>query len=390
VLINALALHRAHDAARVFLENLIRGLPEAWPRAEVTVVVASAESLPEDAPEVRIEVIPSAKSGITRVASEQLALPRLVRRLRPDVLINPNESIPPRVDSPIVVVSQNLLFHCPSVGPPDVGPLSKRLRSRAQFAFYRRQMPRAYRRAAAVVPVSSHAAQELERHAGLDRSRAHVVHYGADRLHVKPRTGDPGTRRLLIVGALAHYKRLLEAVAALRVLREHGGDYELHLAGGAWPGYEEVVRSAAARAALSEHVKILGPLAGEQVAAAFATCHAGLALSRCESFGIPVVEGMRAGLPHVVADEPWSAETVGNAAIRVDASDPAAIAAGVKQLEDTGEWKRRSEHGKEAVRKYTWEANATGIARVAAHVASNGGTVQSDAETAEDRATMVQ
>jgi glycosyltransferase involved in cell wall biosynthesis len=360
VLINALALHSAHDAARVFLENLIRRLPGAWPEADVTVVLPQGTPLPEGVSGVTTETI----------RSTRLRLPGVIRRIRPDVVINPNESVPPRLDAALVVVSQNLLFHCPAVGPLDSGPWRARLRSRLQFAFYRHQMPKAYKRADAVVPVSDHAARELAQHAGLEPSRVRVVHYGADRLSLKPRRPEAGPRRLLIVGAIAHYKRLTRAVEALSVLRTRGGDYELHLAGEAWPGYEEVLRSAASRADVANQVRFLGPLGSDELADAFAGCHVGLALSECESFGIPVVEGMRAGLPHVVADEPWSAETVGDAAVRVDASQPEAIAAGVQQLEDPDEWTRRSEEARRAVQRYTWEANAIGIARVAAGVAA--------------------
>jgi glycosyltransferase involved in cell wall biosynthesis len=374
VLINGLALRNSADAARVFLENLIRRLPGAWPEAEVTVVLREGSPLPDGASDVRTTTIRTTRSGVVRVASEFLRLPGLIRRLRPDVVINPNESIPRRLDSALVVVSQNLLFHCPGIRPLDSGPLHARLRSRLQFAFYRRQMPRAYDRADAVIPVSTHAARELAEHAGLDPFRVHVVPYGADRLSVKPRAAAVSPRRLLIVGVIAHYKRLKEAVEALAVLRARGSAYELHLAGEAWPGYGDVIQSAALRAGVAEHVRFLGALDSEELAKAFAKCHVGLGLSACESFGIPVVEGMRAGLPHVVADESWSAETVGNAAVRVDARDPEAIAAGVQKLEDRCEWERFADEGRRAAQRYTWEANVAGIARVAATVIAHRST----------------
>lgn len=370
VVVNALALHGAADAARVFLENLILGFPRAWPEAEVVVVLREGCQLPDPGPRVDTVTFKFAGSGPSRVANEFLRLPALIRRLEPDVVINPNESIPPRLDCGLVVISQNLFFHCPALGPLQTGPFRARMASRLQFGFYRRQMPRAYQQADAVITVSAHAANELSEHAGLDLSRTHVVHYGADRLPLKARLAPGGPRRLLIVGAIAHYKRLQEAVEALRILRAGGGDYELHLAGEAWPGYRDVVVAAATRAGVAENVRFRGALDAEDLASAFATSHAGLALSACESFGIPLVEGMRAGLPHVVAREPWSAETVGDAAVGVDASDPESVAAGVRELEEPAEWARRAEAGRRATERYTWTANAEGIARVAAAVAA--------------------
>jgi glycosyltransferase involved in cell wall biosynthesis len=371
VLINALALHSAADAARIFLENLIRRLPECWPEAQVLVIARHGAEIPSEA---RVEVIRvgSSSSGVLRVADELVRLRRIVRRIAPDVTVNPNESVPGGIRGPVVVVAQNLFFHCPDIGPLRRGPWRARLRSRLQFAFYRRRMPRAYVRADAIVPVSEHAARELAEHAGLDLSKVHAVHYGADRLPMRPRSEQAGRRSILVVGALAHYKRLDSAVEALALLVADGDDYELCLAGGAWPGEEAILRSLAVSRGVEERVKFLGPVEGDQLAQLFATSHAGLSLSACESFGIPVVEGMRAGLPHVVADEPWSEETVADCAVRVDARDPGSIAAGIRRLGVPEEWERMARLGRERAARYTWQANAGGVAAAAIRVVEQG------------------
>jgi glycosyltransferase involved in cell wall biosynthesis len=169
---------------------------------------------------------------------------------------------------------------------------------------------------------------------------------------------------LLIVGSLAHYKRLDVAVEALAALRRDGADYELVLAGGAWPGCGEAVDDVAAELGVAEHVIRLGNVDGERLATLFAEAHALVALSSCESFGIPVVEAMRAGVPVVVADEPWSAETVGEAGIRVDGKSPEAVAEGVRQLSNEDEWQHRSASGVIAASRYSWAGNAQGITQV--------------------------
>ena len=367
MLVNALALHRAADAARVFLENLIRGLPEVWPEARIVVIARRHAEIP-NGDRVDVVRIGSSSSGALRVLDEMIRLPRVIRRLAPDVIINPNESVPRGVRGPLVVVAQNLFFHCPEIGPNRRGPAHVRLRSRLQFAFYRWRMPRAYARADAVIPVSAHAAHELSERAGLDLARVHVVHYGADRLSVRVRSEPSGPRRLLVVGAIAHYKRLEYAVRAVAILQAEGREYELLLAGVAWPGEEAFIRSVAASCAVVDRIKFLGTVDADELSSLFATSHAGISLSACESFGIPVVEGMRAGLPHVVADEPWSAETVADCAIRVDARDPVAIAAGIRRLEDPAEWRRMVDLGRSRAARYTWQANVEGIAAVAARV----------------------
>ncbi len=366
VLINALAMHSVSDAARVFLDNVIRGLPEAWPEAHVVVIVRHGAKLPSGARITAIR-LGSSGSGVLRVVDELVRVRWIIRRVAPDVVINPNESIPGGVRAPLVVVAQNLFFHCPEIGPLRHGSGAARLRSRLQFAFYRWRMPHAYARADATVTVSAHAAGELAEHAELDLEKAHVVHYGADRLPIGARARPGTNKKILIVGAVAHYKRVEQALEALAILRQ-AGDYVLWLAGGCWPGQEDVLRSRARELGLQDAVRFLGPVGSDELVALFASSHVGLALSACESFGIPVIEGLRAGLPHVVADEPWSAETVADSVVRVDARDPSAIAMGIRRLEDPKEWEIMAQRGRERASRYTWQANAAGIAAVAIRV----------------------
>jgi glycosyltransferase involved in cell wall biosynthesis len=282
------------------------------------------------------------------------------------VVVNPNESIPVRLSAPMLVCAQNLLFYCRDVGPLRAGPIAARAKSQLQFAFYRRQIPRVYSRAEGVVVVSRTAAETLHRHAGLDLGKVHIVPYGADRLPVRERMETAGRRRLVAIGAIAHYKRLNVLVDALARL---GNGYELALAGEPWPGAGEAVDAQARALGIGERVRRLRGLSDNQLAELLASAHAAVSLSRCESFGIPLVEAMRAGVPVVVAKAPWSAEVLGDAAIHIDGDNAAAVAAGVLALEDPEEWQERADGGREVAKRYTWLGMAEGIAAAAAAVA---------------------
>jgi glycosyltransferase involved in cell wall biosynthesis len=364
VLVNGSVLgDAAGGGARVFVENLLRELPRAWPDAEIRAVVPASAHVP-DVTGVVTTRIRSFGPAAARVLVDLGHLPQLSERYQADVLISPHEVIPTRLRTAVVVIAQNLMYHCSNVAPLPTGPAAARLRSRLQFAFYRRQMPRAYRRAEIVVAVSAHTADVLARRADLDLARTRVVPCGSDRLPRYPRDERRGRRQLLIVGSVAHYKRLDVAVRALAELRAAAEDYELVLAGDLWPGYGAVVSSVAGETGVRDLVRFLGAVPDAELARLFATCHAVVSLSSCESFGLPVVEAMRAGAPVVVADEPWSAETSGDAAIRVQC-EPGAIAAAIASLSDAEERERRSAAGVAEASRFTWLQTASGIAAAA-------------------------
>jgi glycosyltransferase involved in cell wall biosynthesis len=366
VVVNALALRPGGDAARTFLENVLRELPQAWREAQMIVLVRDGAEVVESGAEV--VVVAGVSSGLTRLRSEWFQLPRLVRTLRPDVFVNPNEAVPRSIDAPLVVVAQNLLFHCRQAGPLASGSLAARARSQAQFAFYRRQMPRAYARARVVVAVSRQAADLLAERAALDLGRVRIVACGADRLPVLPRVPQSGPKTLLAVGAVAHYKRLDLAIRALAALVEAGGDYRLLLVGEQWPGTWHPLAALAHDLGVRERVELLGVVGDAELAALYARAFAAVATSSCESFGIPVAEAMRGGLPVVAVDERWSRELADSAAI-LTASQPRAIAEGVRALQEDGVWQERSEAGLRVAAAYTWAGTASGIVAAAREAA---------------------
>lgn len=355
--VNALALRPGGDAARTFLENVLRELPAAWP-GRVVALVRHGVSVEAKGLEVRRVAV---SSGLGRIVAERIVLPRLIRAVAPDVFLNPNESIPHSVDAPLVVVAQNLLFHCDGAGPLAGGSAAARARSRVQFAYYRAQMPRAYRRAAVVACVSAHARDVLAAHARLEPARATIVPCGADRLPVLQRHGSNGRRTLLAVGAIADYKRLDVAVRALALLP---ADYELALVGESWPGAWPGLVQLAQSLSVEGRVRRVGVASDEDLAALYARAHALVAPSACESFGIPVAEAMHAGVPVIAADEQWARELTAGAALLAE-PEAAAFAGALWALEDDETRIRLSSAGVERARAFTWARTARGLAQAA-------------------------
>ena len=202
VVVHASALRSARDGARTVLTSLARELPRAWPQADIYFSVYDDAALPEDGSVHRVSLGRPA-AGWRRRLEDYQRLPSLLRRIDADILIMPHEIIPRGLSTPVVVLAQNLIYHLPDIdlGPP--GLLFARLQYQARRIAYRRQMPRAYARADAVIAVSRHTADRLAAQAGLDLGRTVVIPEGADALPVVERQRNNGPRQLVMVGTLA-------------------------------------------------------------------------------------------------------------------------------------------------------------------------------------------
>lgn len=113
---------------------------------------------------------------------------------------------------------------------------------------------------------------------------------------------------------------------------------------------------------LSDSIVNLGEIPRESVGALARACDAFLLPTLLETFGLPFVEAMEAGLPIVASDRDFAREVCGEAALYVDPHDPDAIARAIRSLVDDRALRRRLvEAGrKRQGRLYaSWDAIAT-------------------------------
>jgi glycosyltransferase involved in cell wall biosynthesis len=83
--------------------------------------------------------------------------------------------------------------------------------------------------------------------------------------------------------------------------------------------------------------------------------------SRCEGFGLPVVEAMQSGCPVITTACASLPEVGGDAALYVDPDDPPALAAIMESLLDKEDLRRGLiERGRNQARAFSWQATALG------------------------------
>lgn len=222
-------------------------------------------------------------------------------------------------------------------------------------AIERATLPLAVRRAAALDCISRSTERDLVARYPRAAPKATTIALAADERFAAegPRADLDGRPYVLGVGTLEPRKnlpRLVEAFASLSA--EVRGDRVLALAGPL--GWETDATIAAAR----RHADVVRPL-GYVADAELPGLYRGADLfaypSLYEGFGLPVLEAMRCGAPVLTSSVSSLPEVAGDAAVYVDPTDVASIAAGLERaLSDAGLRERLAAAGVERARSFSW------------------------------------
>ncbi len=181
---------------------------------------------------------------------------------------------------------------------------------------------------------------------GIAPDRVHVAYPGVDEsFRAEGKRSTLGRPYVLTVATLEPRKNLGTLLDAHRTL---GSDeLALAVAGAAGWGEQPVLDAPG--------VVRLGYTPHEELPALYRGAAVFVYPSLFEGFGMPVLEAMACGVPCVASSHPSLDEACGDAAIRVDPNDPAAIAAGIaRALADRG---ALAERGLAHAAAFTWAAN---------------------------------
>jgi glycosyltransferase involved in cell wall biosynthesis len=328
IVVDADVLGRRRTGDETYVAALLRELPAMADREQLLAVTRRADLVPEGVEPVEL----AARSQVARMA---LSLPRLLRRLRPD-LAHFLYAVPPGYRGLCVVTVHDLSFE----RLPDVMGLRDRL-------LFRTQVPRSVKRADRVLTGSLQTKRDLIERYGLPAARIIVTPYGVDPLY-----SPDGPRReghyALFVGAIQPRK---DPIAAVEALALGNGDLRLVLAGPEKRGGERV-RAAIRRLGLEQRVELTGHVEPDELAALYRGAACLVFPSRYEGFGLPVLEAMASGTPVVAARAGAVPEVAGDAAVLIEPGDPVALAGGIERA--LADRERLVSAGLERARRYSW------------------------------------
>jgi glycosyltransferase involved in cell wall biosynthesis len=292
----------------------------------------------------------------------QVMLPRILKRVRPDLVHYTNYLAPLAADVPYVVsihdMSLSLLPACHT--------LKKRLLTSSL-------VPLVARAARLILVPSESTRRDVIRLLRVDPGRVRLIPYAAAPLF---RPSSEGPERLasaygvrppyfLYVGTLEPRKNLVRALRAFARLASRLPDHAFVVVGQRGWKYDDVLAEAG-RADLQGRVVLPGYVPEEDLPAFYTHASAFVYPSLYEGFGLPVMEAMACGTPVLTSRTSSLGEIGEGAALLVDPLDEQAIADGLEALAgDASLRERLGRQGRERAAHYSWER--TGRETVAAY-----------------------
>jgi glycosyltransferase involved in cell wall biosynthesis len=169
---------------------------------------------------------------------------------------------------------------------------------------------------------------------------------------------------LFTVGTIQPRKNYTRVIRALKILREHGYDLCLVIAGGkGW--LEDEMYQTIRETAMGDYVHLIGFADETDLPALYSGAVCVPFPSLYEGFGFPVLESMACGTPVVTSNVSSLPEVAGDAALLVNPLDVEEIAHAIQRILDDSELRQTLiQRGLEQVKYFTWEQSARNLKQI--------------------------
>jgi glycosyltransferase involved in cell wall biosynthesis len=364
----AIDARKLHDfGIGTYIRNLLRALARIDGETEYVLLCQSADmhAGAELGQNFRTVLEPSPNYSLR----EQIHVPWVLRRERPDVFHAPHYVLPPAVRCrSVVTIHDTIHLTFPQYLP-----------NRAAYAYARASMWAAVRRSDRILTVSDASKRDILHFFDVPADKVVVVYNGIDERFARtPRAEDVARVReryqldqrfVLYVGNIKPHKNLVRLIEAFHLLRRDDADLKLLIIG------DEISKLPALRRAvhqykLHKHVRFLGYLPDDMLAILYRQAAVFVFPSLYEGFGLPPLEAMASGTPVVTSNVSSLPEVTGGAAMLVDPYDVDSIADGMRRvLTDPALAAEMRRKGLLRAREFSWERSVVRTRAVYGEVA---------------------
>jgi glycosyltransferase involved in cell wall biosynthesis len=292
-----------------------------------------------------------------RLVWEQISFPRLVRRLKLDLLHSPHYTMPLSRPVPSVVTYHDMIFFI----HPEKHTLAKRY-------FFPWMMRRSAKKADIIVTDSESTRQDAMRFLEIPPEKIVTIHLGyqeifrqitdADALSAIRQQYRLPERFIFYAGAFEPRKNVPLLLSAFEQLSQKYTDLFLVVTGGTgWDNRETISQINAMHA--KDRVVRLGHIPYADLPSIFNLAHVFVYPSLYEGFGLPPLEGMACGTPVITSNISSMPEFVGDAGILVPPNDEGALFDAIQRvLDDEALRQHLREAGPRRAANFTWKHTA--------------------------------
>jgi glycosyltransferase involved in cell wall biosynthesis len=283
------------------------------------------------------------------------AIARALDRSGPDsgIFWSPGFLPPAKCDVPRIVTIHDLMH--------------LRFYSKVHAAYYNFALKPLYRKCTAIICVSEFTRQEFLNWSGMPPDRVFMIHNGVSADFNSPiRSGAAPVPYVLYAGNRRNYKNLHRLLRGYATSGLSAKGIQLVLTGDP----DRHLQREAESLAVSHMIRFAGTVNHTELIALYREARLVAFVSLSEGFGLPVIEGMAAGVPVLASNVTSIPEIAGDAALLVDPYSVDAIAAGLNRLAfDEDERSKLIRLGHQRVVQFSWDATAARLWAVLRSVA---------------------
>jgi glycosyltransferase involved in cell wall biosynthesis len=310
----------------------------------------------------------------------QLRLPFAARQDQLDLLHCPANAAPRWAPVPLVTTIHDLV---PIVLDGELPA--------AETRRFRLGVERGIRHSVRLITPSEATRQELHAHFGVPEARVGVVPWAADTAILATQgTGlseqrraelrsayDLGQRWLVTFAGSTPRKNARAVLNAFaRVPNDIRRDVRVVLIGAEPAAYRADLEQSAQTHGIADACRVLGFVPYADLPDLVRSASGMLIPSKCEGFGLPVLDAFATGVPVLASNVSSLPEVGGDAVLYCDPYDPRDIAVGITRLLDPETARGLIERGRARVTEFTWERTATALGDVYAQCGAELGAIQ--------------
>ncbi|MBQ3739949.1 MAG: glycosyltransferase family 4 protein [Bacteroidales bacterium] len=306
---------------------------------------------------IPVEIFPPARHPYLWYIYFEFSIPRILRKLKPDLFLSTDGWLSLRTNVPQVDVIHDLNFE----------HRKDFLKSKYQN-YYTRFFPKFARKAVRIATVSEFSKQDLQRFYSIPKEKIDVVYNGSNAVY-QPLTEDKqqrvrqkyanGLPYFLFVSAIHKRKNLANILRAFEQYKAQTGADTQFVVVGARAGKQDELDEVLRSMTFAQDVRFLGRLSAEELSQVMASALALVYATLFEGFGIPIVEAFNAETAVITSNVTSMPEVAGDAALLVDPTSVDQIADAMTQLA-TNENLRQEliAKGRAQRTKFSWELTA--------------------------------